>query len=45
VRQRAAAQLERLPDHLRQLRVDPPYPVTIAPALQQLTQEVDGYTA
>jgi nicotinate phosphoribosyltransferase len=45
VRQRAAAQLERLPDHLRQLRVDPPYPVTIAPALQQLTQEVDEYTA
>jgi nicotinate phosphoribosyltransferase len=45
VRRRAAAQLARLPDHLRQLRVDPPYPVTIAPALQQLTQEVDGYTA
>ncbi len=43
-RQRAAAQLACLPDHLRQLRGDPPYPVTIAPALQQLTQEVDRQT-
>jgi nicotinate phosphoribosyltransferase len=45
VRQKAAAQLVHLPDHLRQLRVDPPYPVTISPALKQLTQEVDAYTA
>jgi nicotinate phosphoribosyltransferase len=45
VRRRAAAQLVLLPDHLRQLRVDPPYPVTISPALKQLTQEVDAYTA
>jgi nicotinate phosphoribosyltransferase len=45
LRQRAAAQLARLPEHLRQLRVDPPYPVTITPALQQLAQEVDRHTA
>jgi nicotinate phosphoribosyltransferase len=45
LRQRAADQLAQLPEHLRQLRVDPPYPVTIAPALQQLAQEVDRYTA
>jgi nicotinate phosphoribosyltransferase len=44
VRQRAAAQLTCLPDHLRRLRVDPPYPVTIAPALQRLAQEVDRDT-
>jgi nicotinate phosphoribosyltransferase len=45
LRQRAADQLAQLPEHLRQLRVDPPYPVTIAPALQRLAQEVDRYTA
>jgi nicotinate phosphoribosyltransferase len=41
LRQRAAAQLALLPQHLRQLKLDPPYPVTIAPALQQLAQLVD----
>ena len=41
LRQRAAAQLSCLPDHLQQLKLDPPYPVTIAPALRQLAHEVD----
>jgi nicotinate phosphoribosyltransferase len=45
LRQQAADQLACLPEPLRQLRVHPPYPVTIAPALQQLTQEVDRQTA
>jgi nicotinate phosphoribosyltransferase len=45
LRQKAAAELARLPDPLRQLRVHPPYPVTIAPALQQLAHEVDRQTA
>jgi nicotinate phosphoribosyltransferase len=45
LRQKVAAQLACLPEHLRQLRVDPPYPVTIAPALRQLAQEVDRQTA
>ncbi len=44
LRQRAAAQLACLPEHLRQLRLDPPYPVTIAPALHQLAQAVDRHT-
>jgi nicotinate phosphoribosyltransferase len=44
-RQQAAAQLACLPEPLRQLRARPPYPVTIAPALQQLAQEVDRQTA
>jgi nicotinate phosphoribosyltransferase len=42
VRQRSAAQLLCLPEPLRQLKVDPPYSVTIALALQELAQEVDG---
>jgi nicotinate phosphoribosyltransferase len=41
LRQKAAAQLALLPEHLRQLKLDPPYPVTIAPALQHLAQQVD----
>jgi nicotinate phosphoribosyltransferase len=44
VRETAAAQLARLPEHLRQLRLQPPYPVSIAPALQQLAMEVDRST-
>jgi nicotinate phosphoribosyltransferase len=44
-RQQAAAQLACLPEPLRQLGAHPPYPVTIAPALQQLAQEVDRQTA
>ncbi len=42
VRQRAAAQLASLPEHLRRLQEDPPYPVTIAPALQDLAEAVDS---
>lgn len=40
-----AAELARLPEHLRQLQVDPPYPVAIAPALQALAAAVDRRTA
>jgi nicotinate phosphoribosyltransferase len=45
LRQRTKAQLSRLPEPLQQLKVDPPYPVIIAPALQQLAQDVDRHTA
>jgi nicotinate phosphoribosyltransferase len=41
LRQQVAVQLSRLPDHLQQLKLDPPYPVTIAPALRQLAHQVD----
>jgi nicotinate phosphoribosyltransferase len=41
VRRHAAAELLRLPDHLRQLEVEPPYAVSIAPALRELTDAVD----
>jgi nicotinate phosphoribosyltransferase len=41
VRRYAAAELLRLPDHLRQLEVEPPYAVSIAPALHELTDAVD----
>jgi len=41
IRQHAAAELARLPEHLRRLATEPPYPVTIAPALQELTRQVD----
>jgi nicotinate phosphoribosyltransferase len=44
VRQYAAAQLARLPDHCRQLEVGPPYVVSIAPALHELTDAVDHRT-
>jgi nicotinate phosphoribosyltransferase len=44
VRQDAAAELARLPDHLRQLKVEPPYAVSIAPALRELADEVDRRT-
>jgi nicotinate phosphoribosyltransferase len=40
-RQQAAVQLSRLPDHLQRLKPHPPYPVIIAPALQQLAHRVD----
>ena len=45
VRQYAAGELARLPDHLRQLQVEPPYAVSIAPALQELTDAVDRRTS
>jgi nicotinate phosphoribosyltransferase len=41
LRQRAAAQLSRLPDAMRTLESVPPYEVRIAEALQQLAQGVD----
>jgi len=41
LRQRAAAQLARLPDAMRTLESVPPYEVRIAEALQQLAQAVD----
>jgi nicotinate phosphoribosyltransferase len=44
VRHTVTTQLARLPAHLRQLASEPPYPVAIAPALQQLALEVDRQT-
>jgi nicotinate phosphoribosyltransferase len=41
VRQHAAAELARLPAHLRRLEVEPPYAVSIALALHELTDVVD----
>jgi nicotinate phosphoribosyltransferase len=41
VRQHAAAELACLPDHLRQLEVEPAYAVSIARALHELTDVVD----
>jgi hypothetical protein len=41
VRRRAGAELARLPEHLHHLADEPRYPVTIAPALRDLTQQVD----
>jgi nicotinate phosphoribosyltransferase len=44
IRQHAAAELERLPEHLRQLQVDPPCAVSIAQALHDLAEAVDRRT-
>jgi nicotinate phosphoribosyltransferase len=44
IRRRAAAELERLPAHLRRLDEAPPYPVAIAPALRELAAAVDRET-
>lgn len=44
-RTHAAAQLGRLPTHLRNLGSHPPYRVTIAPALHDLARQVDGRLA
>jgi len=41
LRARTAAQLQSLPPHLRQLGTEPPYPVVIAPAVQELASLVD----
>lgn len=41
IRERAAAQLASLPAHLRRLDTEPPYPVTVAPALTELADAVD----
>jgi len=45
VRQHAAVELARLPEHLRQLQVDPPYPVAIAQSLHDLAAAVDRRTS
>jgi nicotinate phosphoribosyltransferase len=45
LRERAAQELARLPGPLRALAEDhPPYPVTVAPALARLAEEVDKST-
>ena len=45
IRNRAQAQLVRLPAHLRALKDAPPYPVTVAPAIKDLAAAVDASTA
>jgi nicotinate phosphoribosyltransferase len=45
VRAYTEAQLHQLPDVLRQLKPAPPYPVTVAPALRALAEQVDRRTA
>jgi nicotinate phosphoribosyltransferase len=45
IRQHAAAELSRLPEHLRHLQVDPPYPVAIAQSLYDLADAVDRQTS
>ncbi len=43
IRERAAADLARLPDRLRALApADPPYPVHVSPRLRKLADEVDA---
>lgn len=44
-RRRAAQELRRLPDPFRGLDPGPPYPVTVAPALRQLAEQVDARLA
>ncbi|UCH53557.1 MAG: nicotinate phosphoribosyltransferase, partial [Pseudomonadota bacterium] len=41
IRARVAQELMRLPEQLRALDAKPSYPVTIAPALENLAHEVD----
>ncbi len=41
IRRRVAEQLAALPDTLRANCVQPPYPVTIAPELRELTEQLD----
>ena len=43
-RQRAARALAHLPEHLRRLEHEPPYPVEVAPALRALAEAVDRRT-
>jgi nicotinate phosphoribosyltransferase len=45
IRQHAAVELARLPEHLRQLQVDPPYPVAIAQSIHDLADAVDRQTS
>ncbi|TAM46649.1 MAG: nicotinate phosphoribosyltransferase [Gammaproteobacteria bacterium] len=44
IRARCTAGLQQLPAHLKHLANGPTYPVTIAPALQQMAQAVDRRT-
>ena len=41
IRTHAAAELERLPEHLARLQTAPAYPVEVAPALRRLAEEAD----
>jgi nicotinate phosphoribosyltransferase len=41
IRTHAAAELERLPEHLARLQTARPYPVEVAPALRRLADEAD----
>ena len=43
-RRRAARALAHLPEHLRRLEHEPPYPVEVAPALRALAEAVDRRT-
>jgi nicotinate phosphoribosyltransferase len=45
VRQHAATELAQLPEHFRQLQVDPPYSVAIARSLHDLAEAVDQQTS
>ncbi|HEX9869852.1 MAG TPA: nicotinate phosphoribosyltransferase, partial [Candidatus Tectomicrobia bacterium] len=45
IRQHAAVELARLPEHVRQLQVDPSYPVAIAQCLRDLAEAVDRQTS
>jgi nicotinate phosphoribosyltransferase len=45
IRRYAAAELARLPEHLRRLEAEPPVAVSIAAALQELTTAVDRRTS
>jgi nicotinate phosphoribosyltransferase len=42
IRQHAAAEVARLPEHLQRLQEEPPYEVTIAPSLHELAAAVDA---
>jgi len=44
LRKRAADELARLPEHLRRLEEEPPYPVKISQALRDLAQMIDAQT-
>jgi nicotinate phosphoribosyltransferase len=40
-REHARRELERLPEHLRELRSAPPYPVAVGARLKQVAEETD----
>lgn len=42
IRDRAAADLRRLPEHFRKLQTEPPYPVEISASLRDLARKVDA---